>query len=67
MSTTLDEQGQPLQDSEKKLERWKQHFMKALNVQNEVEANVLEDHSETDTAQLTSEEVEQAVKKLQIC
>ena len=65
MSTTLDEQGQPLQDSEKKLEWWKQHFKKALNVQNEVEANVLEDHSETYTPQPTSEEVEQAVKKLQ--
>ena len=68
MSTILDERGQPLQKSEEKLERWKQHFEKVLNVQNEVEANVLEDledHSETDTSQLTSEEVEQAVKKLQ--
>ena len=68
MSTILDERGQPLQKSEEKLERWKQHFEKVLNVQNEVEANVLadlEDHSETDTSQLTREEVEQAVKKLQ--
>ena len=34
-------------------------------MQNEVEVNVLEGHSETDTPQLTREEVEQAVKKLQ--
>ena len=37
-------------------------------MQNKVEANVLEDledHSETDTSQLTREEVELAVKKLQ--
>ena len=67
MSTILDERGQPLQKSEEKLEQWKQHFEKVLNVQNEVEANVLEDledHSETDTSQLTRE-IEQAVKKLQ--
>ena len=53
MSTILDERGQPLQKSEEKLERWKQHFEKVLNVQNEVEANVLgdlKDHSETDTS-----------------
>ena len=68
MSTILDERGQPLQKSEEKLERWKQHFEKVLNVQNEVEVNVLEDvedHSETGLSQLTREEVEQAVKKLQ--
>ena len=68
MSTILDERGQPLQKREEKLERWKQHFEKVLNVQNEVEANVLEDledHLEADTSQLTREEVEQAVKKLQ--
>ena len=68
MSTILDERGQPLQKKEEKLEWWKQHFGKVLNVQNKVEANVLEDledHSETDTSQLTREEVELAVKKLQ--
>ena len=67
MNTILDERGQPLQKSGEKLERWKQHFEKVLNVQNEVEVNVLEDlenHSETDMSQLTRE-VEQAVKKLQ--
>ena len=36
MSTILDERGQPLQKNEEKLERWKQHFEKVLNVQNEV-------------------------------
>ena len=64
----MDERGQTLQKSEEKLERWKQHFEKVLNVQNEVEANVLEDlddHSEADMSQLTREEVEQAVKKVQ--
>ena len=68
MSTILDERGQPLENSKEKLEQWKQHFEKVLNVQNEVEANVLEDledHSVADTSQLTREEVEQAVKKLQ--
>ena len=67
ISTILDERGKPLQKGEEKLERWKQHFEKVLNVQNEVEVNVLEDledHSETDMTQLTGE-VEQAVKKLQ--
>ena len=37
-------------------------------MQNELEVSVLEDledHSETDTPQLTREEVKQAVKKLQ--
>ena len=68
MSTILDERGQPLQKSEEKLEPWKQHFEKVLKEQNEVEANVLEDledHSESDMSQLTREEVEQAVNKLQ--
>ena len=68
MSTILDESGQPLQKSEEKLERWKSHFEKVLNVQNVVEATVLEDLedcSETDAPQVTREEVEQAVKKLQ--
>ena len=68
MSTILDERGQPLQKNEEKLERWKQHFEKVLNVQNEVEVKMLEDlehHSETDMSQLTREEIEQAVKKLQ--
>ena len=60
MSTNLNEQGQPLQNSEKKLERWKQHFEKVLNVQNEVEAKVLEDledHSDTETPQLTGKKL----------
>ena len=68
MSTILDERGQCLQKSEEKLEWWKQHFEKVLNVQNEVEANVLEDlenHSEADSSQPNRVEVEQAVKKLQ--
>ena len=68
MSTILDESGQPLQKSEEKLERWKSHFEKVLKVQNVVEATVLEDLedcSETDAPQVTREEVEQAVKKLQ--
>lgn len=41
--TIVDERGQPLQMSEEKLEQWKQHFEKVLNVQKEVEANGLED------------------------
>ena len=68
MSTILDESGQSLQKSEEKLGRWKSHFEKVLNVQNVVEATVfedLEDCSETDTPQVTREEVEQAVKKHQ--
>ena len=55
MSTILDVREQRLQKGEEKLERWKQHLEKVLNVQNEVEANVLEDledHSEADTSQL---------------
>ena len=40
MSTILDESGQPLQKSEEKLEWWKNHFEKVLNVQNVVEAIV---------------------------
>ena len=43
ISAILDERVQPLQNSEEKLEWWKQHFEKVLNVQNEVEASVLED------------------------
>ena len=53
MSTILDGSGQLLQKNEEKLDWWKKHFEKVLNVQNEVEANMLEDledPSETDTA-----------------
>ena len=64
----MNERGQPLQKSEQKLECWNYHFEKVLNVQKEVEANVLgdiEDHSKTDTPQLTREEVELTFKKSQ--
>ena len=50
------------------MECWNQHFEKVLSVQKEVEANVLgnlEEHSATEIPQLTREEVELAVKKLQ--
>ena len=67
MSPILDERGQSLQKSDQKLEQWRQHFEKVLNVQKGVEANVRKDfehHSEADMSQLTKQEVEQAVKKL---
>ena len=52
----------------KGLEEDMKRHRQGLDVQNEVEAIVLEDledHSEADTSQLTREEVEQAVKTLQ--
>ena len=70
MNTIMDESGQPLQKSEEKLARWKRHFEKVLNVQSVVAGNVieeLEDRSEVETTQVTREEVEQAVRKLQNC
>ena len=68
MNTIMDESGQPLQKSEEKLAWWKRHFEKVLNVQSVVAGNVieeLEDRSEVETTQVTREEVEQAVRKLQ--
>ena len=68
MNTIMDESGQPLQKSEEKLARWKRHFDKVLNVQSVVAENVveeLENHSEAETTQVTGEEVEKAVRKLQ--
>ena len=70
MNTIMDESGQPLQKSEERLARWKRHFEKVLNVQSVVEGNVveeLEDRSEVEITQVTREEVEQAVRKLQNC
>ena len=70
MSTIMDESGQPLQKSEEKLARWKRHFEKVLNVQSVVADSVveeLEDQSEAETTQVTREEVEWAVRKLQNC
>ena len=63
MNIIMDESGQPLQKSEKKLAQWKRHFEKVLNVQSVVAGNVveeLEDCSEVETTQVTREEVEQA-------
>ena len=48
--------------------RWKRHFEKVLNVQSVVADSVVEelvDHSEAETTQVTREEVERAVRKLQ--
>ena len=70
MNTVVDESGQPLQKSEEKMARCKRHFEKVLNVQSVVAENVieeLEDRSEVETTQVTREEGEQAVRKLQNC
>ena len=66
--TILDEVGQPLQRNEDKLARWRRHFQDVLNVENAVAAEVLaevEDNGDTDTPDVTREEVVKAVRRLQ--
>ena len=53
---------------DEKLARWKRYFEEVLNVQNTLEEGAmarLEDHLHIDTPNVTREEVERAVKKLQ--
>ena len=66
--TILNEVGQPLQRNEDKLARWRRHFQGVLNVENAVAAEVLaevEDNGDTDTPDVTREEVVKAVRRLQ--
>ena len=66
--TILDEANRPLHKADEKLVRWKRYFEEVLNVQNTLEEGALsglEDHSHTDAPEVTREEVERAVKKLQ--
>ena len=65
--TILDECGQPIKNNEEKLARWKRHFGGVLNVRSVVNEEVIasiEDQSTSDTADVTREEVEEAVGKL---
>ena len=64
----LDEAGQPVQQAEEKLSRWRRHFQKVLNVDSTVKEEALanlEDHSHVETPEVNREEVERAVKRLQ--
>ena len=64
----LDEAGQPVQQADEKLSRWRRHFQKVLNVESAVTEEALgdlEDLSLEDTPEVNREEVERAVKKLQ--
>ena len=66
--TILDEVGQPLQKNEDKLAPWRRHFQNVLNVENAVAAEVLaevEDNGNTDTPDVTREEVVKAVWRFQ--
>ena len=67
-SIILDENNRPLHKAEEKLARWQRHFSEVLNVQNNLEEGVvmaLEDHSQSDTPEVSREEVVRAVNKLQ--
>ena len=67
-SIILDENNRPLHKAEEKLARWQRHFSEVLNVQNDLEEGVvmaLEDHSQSDTLEVSREEVVRAVNKLQ--
>ena len=67
-SIILDENNRPLHKAEEKLARWQRHFSEVLNVQNDLEEGVvmaLEDHSQSDTPEVSREEVVRAVNKLQ--
>ena len=66
--TILDETSQPLQKAEEKLARWKRHFESVLNVHSTVAEEALAglvNHSQMEEPELTREEVEKAVGKLQ--
>ena len=65
-NTIYDKEGQILKSPEEKLARWKRHFAKVFNVQNEVAEEVvseLENHSHGETPEVTRE-VRRAVWKL---
>ena len=66
--TILDETSRPLHRADEKVARWKRYFEEVLNWQNTLEERAmagLEDHSHIDTPEVTREEVERVVKKLQ--
>ena len=67
IDTILDESGQLLDRNEDKLARWRRHFEKVLNVDNDVSEEVLAgvvDNSDMEVTDVTREEVEKAVVKL---
>ena len=64
----MDEAGEPVQQAEEKMSRWRRHFQEVLNVGSAVSEEVvadLEDNSHLETPEVNREEVERAVKKLQ--
>ena len=66
--TILDEVGQPLMKNEDKLARWRRHFQDVLNMENAMVAEVLaevENNGDTDTPNVTREEVVKAVRRFQ--
>ena len=66
-NTILDEKGQTIKNSEETLTRWQRYFAEVLNVQKKAAEEVLselEDYSHGETAEVSREEVEEAVGKL---